>query len=151
MAVDRLVAELSNPDRWPETARALVEAGDRRALPALVKTYDSPVEADKLSLLQAIHQLGGAEAAHELIESPEPANRRIAVRLMHLAPDGRHLAALERLVTDEDDVVARFARRALATQWRTPEWYETAERLARSSNPEVRELAAGWLAERRSS
>lgn len=146
--LDRLVGDLADPDRWPETTRALVEAGDRRALPALVRTYDSPVEADKLSLLQAIERLGGAEAAHDLVASADPVERRIGVRLMHLVPDGRHLAELERLVSDPDPVVAAFARRALATQWRTAAWYETAERLAESTDPEVRQTAEGWLAKR---
>jgi hypothetical protein len=145
MAIHGPAGELRDPERWAETARALVEAGDQSALSELVKAYDWPVEGDKLPLLEAMEALGGAEAAHRMVESSEPIERRIGVRLMQLVPDGRHLAALERLVADEDEVVARFARRALETQWRTAEWRAAVERLARSENAEVREAATSWL------
>jgi hypothetical protein len=137
--------ELRNPERWAETARALAEAGDPAALTELVKAYDWPVEGDKVSLLEAMEALGGAEEAHRMIESADPIERRIGVRLMQLVPDGRHLEALERLVADDDEVVGRFARRALETQWRTAEWRAIVERLMRSENAEVRTAAESWL------
>jgi hypothetical protein len=73
-------------------------------------------------------QDGGAEA-RRLAESPDPAQRRLAARLMHLLPETEHLEALERLVTDPDPDVAQQARRAFAGQRRTPEWHAAAARL----------------------
>jgi hypothetical protein len=146
MATHGPAGELRDPERWAETARALVEAGDESALTELVKAYDWPVEGEKAPLLEAMEALGGAEAAHRMVESSETVERRIGVRLMQLVPDARHLAVLERLVADEDEVVARFARRALETQWRTAEWRAAVERLTHSEDADVREAAASWLA-----
>jgi len=145
MATHGPAGELRDPERWAETARALVEAGDQGALTELVKAYDWPVEGEKVPLLEAMEALGGAEAAHRMVEASDPVERRIGARLMQLVPDGRHLAVLERLVGDDDEVVARFARRALETQWRTAEWRAVVDRLARSENPEVRQAAESWL------
>jgi hypothetical protein len=41
--------------------------------------------------------------------------------------------------------VAEAARRALRHQWRTPEWHVAVERLAASSEPELRRLGESLL------
>ena len=99
------------------------------ALADLVSRYDRPVEIGKGALLQEMEALGGGAEARRLAESPDPAERRLAARLMHLLPETEHLAALEPLVSDPDPEVARQARRAFAGQRRTPEWHAAAARL----------------------
>jgi hypothetical protein len=81
-----------------------------------------------------------------MVASSCPVERRIGVRLMQLVPDARHLAALDRLVTDEDEVWSHASPAApLETQWRTAESRAVVERLTRSENAEVREVAEDWL------
>jgi hypothetical protein len=122
-------ARLADPDAWPRVSRDLAAAGDPAALPALVRAYDRPIEGGKLPLLEAMEALGGKERAAELAASPDAEDRAVAARLMHLLPDGRHVAALERLANDDDAKVAARARRAIVTQPRTPEWHAAMERL----------------------
>jgi len=99
------------------------------SLADLVAKYDQPVELGKGALLQEMEAQDGGAEARRLAESPDPAQRRLAARLMHLLPDTEHLEALERLVTDADPEVAQQARRAFAGQRRTPEWHAAAARL----------------------
>jgi hypothetical protein len=120
---------LADPDAWPRVSRELAAAGDPAALPALVRAYDRPVEGGKLPLLEAMEALGGKERAAELAASPDAEDRAVAVRLMHLLPDRRHVADLERLAGDADGRVAAGARRAIAHEPRTPEWHAAMERL----------------------
>ncbi len=95
----------------------------------LVTAYDRPVEMGKGALLREMAARGGGAEARRLAESEDPGERRVAARLMHLLPETEHLAALERLVTDDDEAVATAARRAFAGQRRTPEWHAAAARL----------------------
>ena len=60
---------------------------------------------------------------------------------MQLLPEPEHVAALEGLAADDDDAVAAAARKALRGQRRTPEWRAAVERLARLSDPALRETA----------
>src|SRR4051812_30926629 len=99
------------------------------SLADLVAAYDRPVELGKGSLLVQMEALGGGAEARRLAESPDPAERRLAARLMHLLPEPEHVEPLARLVTDDDPEVARQARRAFAGQRRTPEWHAAAARL----------------------
>jgi len=99
------------------------------ALADLVARYDQPVELGKTALLQEMEARDGAAEARRLAASEDPAERRVAARLMHLLPEPEHLQALEPLVTDPDPEVAQQARRAFAGQRRTPEWHAAAARL----------------------
>jgi hypothetical protein len=99
------------------------------SLADLVAAYDRPVELGKGPLLEEMEALGGGAQARRLAASADPAERRLAARLMHLLPDTEHLDALERLVADSDPEVATAARRAFAGQRRTPEWHAAAARL----------------------
>jgi hypothetical protein len=98
-------------------------------LAELVAAYDRPVELGKGKLLLQMEAQGGGAEARRLAGSPDPAERRLAARLMHLLPEPEHLEALERLVSDADPDVAQQARRAFAGQRRTPEWHAAAARL----------------------
>ena len=99
------------------------------SLADLVAAYDRPVEYGKGDLLDEMEALDGGAEARRLAGSDDASERRLAARLMHLLPEPEHLAALERLVTDDDPDVARQARRAFAGQRRTPEWHAAAARL----------------------
>src|SRR3954469_21030552 len=99
------------------------------SLADLVARYDQPVEIGKGALLQEMESQNGGAEARRLAASPDPAERRLAARLMHLLPEPEHLEALEPLVTDDDPEVAEQARRAFAGQRRTPEWHAAATRL----------------------
>jgi hypothetical protein len=99
------------------------------SLADLVAAYDRPVELGKGALLLQMEALGGGAEARRLADSPDPAERRLAARLMHLLPEPEHVDPLARLVTDDDEAVATAARRAFAGQRRTPEWHAAAARL----------------------
>jgi len=119
---------------------------DVDALDALVAAYDTPTEASRGGLLDALRELGGVEAALELAGSADVVERRLAARLMYLLRDEQHPAALEPLVADSDPQTAAFARRAFGAQTRTDEWEAIARRLAGSRDPALRAAATGWLA-----
>ena len=99
------------------------------SLADLVARYDQPIELGKGALLDEMEALHGGAEARRLAESDDPAERRLAARLMHLLPEEDHLEALEKLVTDADPEVSQQARRAFAGQRRTPEWHAAAARL----------------------
>jgi hypothetical protein len=139
------VSALSDPDRRAEAARVVAASGDRSLLPFLVEAWDSRAEASIVPLAEAARALGGAEEALRLAASPEPEDRYLAVRLIDLVGDDRHLVALERLVADGDPPVAASARRALAESERTEAWHELVGRLKRSPDEELAAAAAGWL------
>jgi hypothetical protein len=127
-----------------------MEAATRERLADLVAAHDGgAAETDLSAVLTELDESGGAQAAGQLAGSTDPADRRLAARLMQLLPDASHVAVLDGLVTDRDPRVAKAARRSLRTQRRTPEWRATVERLAASGDPELRRAAQGWLEEGR--
>jgi hypothetical protein len=138
---DEALAALNDPRRREEAARTLVAAGDRSVIPDLVRAYDRPGEASRVPLLDALDALGAVDRARELATSGDAEERRLAARLMDLVPDEGHVEPLEVLVADEDEAVARLARRALAHQRRTPEWHELVDRLRTSADSELRAWA----------
>jgi len=137
---------LSDLDARAATAAALAREGDPAVLPDLLAAYDEPIETGGEALLAAMDELGGGAEGRRLATSPDPAQRRVAARLMSLLPDKEHLPALLPLLTDPDPAVADAARRALRHQWRTPEWHVAVERLAASPDPELREVGESLLA-----
>ena len=145
MNVADAVAALSDPDRRAEAARVVAASGDRSLLPALIEARDSRGEGSIVPLADAAQALGGDEEALELAASADPEDRYLAVRLIELVGDDRHLPALESLVVDGDRSVAERARRALAGSERTEAWHELVGRLERSSDEELAAAASGWL------
>lgn len=145
MDLPEAVAGLRDPERRPEAARVVAATGDRSLLPALVEAWDSRAEASILPLVEAAEALGGGEEALRLSSSPDPRDRYVAVRLIELVGDDRHLPALEQLISDADAGVASAGRRALAEAERTEAWHELIERLSASPDAELSAAAAGWL------
>ena len=145
MELAEAVTALSDPDHRAEAARVVAASGDRSLLPALVDARDSRGEASIVPLAEAAEALGGAEEALQLAASADPGDRYLAVRLIELVGDDRHLPALESLVADGDRPVAERARRALAGTERTDAWHELVERLKGSPDAELASAAAGWL------
>lgn len=145
MNVADAVAGLKDPDRRADAARALAATGDPSLLPALVEAWDSRAEASILPLVEAAEALGGAEEALRLASSPDSRERYLAVRLIELVGDDRHLPALEQLVSDADPAVASAGRRALAETERTEAWHELVGRLRGSGDAGLAAEAAGWL------
>jgi hypothetical protein len=143
--VAEAVAGLSDPDRRPEAARAVAATGDRSLLPAVVEAWDSRAEASILPLVEAARALGGAEEALRLASGADAGERYLAVRLIELVGDDRHLAALEQLVSDPDAGVASTARRALAETERTDAWHAVVKRLSASPDPELAAAVSTWL------
>jgi len=123
---------LSGPETWCEGARHLTSLGRADALLPLLHAYRSFAEADRLCLLDAMDALGARTAAHTLYDEGDASQRRDAVDLMGLFADDGHLPFLERAVADDDETVRRRAKRALATQVRTPAWHALQERLQAS-------------------
>jgi hypothetical protein len=145
MDVAEAIAALGDPGRRAEAARVVAASGDRSLLAALVDARDARVEASILPLVEAAEALGGADEALRLGESEDPGERYLAVRLIELVGDDRHLPALERLVADPHPAVASRARAALEATVRTDAWHELVERLRRSSDEELAAAAEGWL------
>jgi hypothetical protein len=139
------VPALRDPDRRAEAARVVARSGDRSLLPSLVDAWDARAEGSIVPLAEAARALGGAEEALRFASSAKSGDRYLAVRLIELVGDDRHLPALERLVADPDPAVAASARRALAESERTDAWHQLVEQLGGSSDPDLASAAAGWL------
>jgi HEAT repeat protein len=140
---------LKYPATWCEGADILVEIGDRRALIPLVRAYETPVEASKVCLLDAMDALDAPHAALVLCVSEDPEERRMAVHLMELFSDVVFLPALEHALHDSSSEVRRQARRSLRCQPQTTAWEALMVRLLESEDEEIRVEAIHSLARRR--
>jgi hypothetical protein len=120
MNFDQAAALLADAGRYCEGASALAELGDVRALPALVKAYDSRMEGGKGCLLQAMQALGPVAAAPTLVA--DAATATSGYRLMGMFPDDSHLPLLVAGVTTPDARQRFVVLRALSTQLQTERW-----------------------------
>jgi len=145
---DEALELLKYPATWCEAAETLAEIGDRRALVPLVRAYETPVEASKVCLLDAMDVLDAAHAALVLCVSEDPEERRLGVHLMELFSNEVFLPALEHTVHDPSPEVRRQARRSLRCQPQTPAWEAVSVRLLDSTDEEVRAQAVQSLARR---
>jgi HEAT repeat protein len=147
---DAALEMLRYPEQWCQGARALARLGDPAALVPLLEAYETPVEASKVCLLDAMDALGAERGAHALYESESAEQRRLAVHLMELFPAEAHLTVLERAVRDESPAVREQARRSLRLQLQTPAWEAVMVRLLDAEEVETRAQAIERLSRRKS-
>jgi hypothetical protein len=140
------LAALAAHTTWCEAAKALAEASEVRALPAMVRAYETPIEgAEKACLLHALRTLATPGAIQALLDGKEPEERRVGSRLAELLDDPRWVQPLELRAADPDAHVRRQAVRALAAQRRTPAWEQSMVHLLESADVRVRSEAVDAL------
>jgi len=146
---ENALEQLRYPDTWCEAAQTLMEIGNRNALVPLMRAYETPVEASKVCLLDALDALDAGRGALVLCVSEDAEESRLAVHLMELFPNEAYLPALERGLNDPSLAVRRQARRSLACQVQTPAWETLYIRLLEAEDTETRAQAIKSLARRR--
>ncbi|MAS38292.1 MAG: hypothetical protein CL610_30120 [Anaerolineaceae bacterium] len=142
------VEQLKSPSTWCKGAAALAEIGESQALVPLMQAYETPGEASRGCLLDAMDALDPVAGALEMVNADDDEVRRLGVHLMELFPDERYLEMLERMITRETGPVHRQALRTLTTQYQTAAWEAIVARLLASDDLDVRTMAVDHLARR---
>lgn len=146
---DDAVGLLASPKTWCTGAAQLAALHDARALVPLMRAFESPVEAEKLCLADAMEALGGETEARKLIASADAAERRVAIHLMILFASDDQLPHLRDAVRKETDGVLRTrALDALRQQHQTAKWEAVVGDLLDQPSAELRRWAIDRLAAR---
>jgi hypothetical protein len=98
---------------------------DARALVPLMHAYETPVEADKLCLADAMEALGGELEARTLITRKDADERAVALHLAILFSSDDQLVALREVaLRDPEERLRVRALDALRQQHQTKKWEE---------------------------
>jgi hypothetical protein len=139
------VGLLASPKTWCTGARRLAALKDARALIPLMRAFESPAEAEKLCLANAMESLGGETEARKLLASSDAAERRVAIHLMTLFASDDQLPYLRDAAQNETDGELRTrALDALRQQHQTVKWDAVVGDLLDQPSAELR----GWAIER---
>ena len=106
---------LAHPWAYPEALRVLVQAGERRAIPQLLKMIEDGVPACALTA-RALRDLGHTDLLHRMLielESAEPWSRETAAEALGGYGDDRAVEPLIAALKDIDPEVRRAAARGL--------------------------------------
>lgn len=142
---DDAVGLLASPKTWCTGAAQLAALHDTRALVPLMRAFESPAEAEKLCLANAMEVLGGQTEARTLIASADASERRVALHLMILFASDDQLPALrDAAVKETDGELRRRALDALRQQHQTAKWDATVGDLLGQPSAELR----GWAIDR---
>jgi hypothetical protein len=142
---DDAVGLLASPKTWCTGATQLAALHDPRAIVPLMRAFESPVEAEKLCLADAMEKLGGETEARKLIASADASERRVALHLMILFASDDQLPHLRNAVVKETDGELRGrALDALRQQHQTAKWDAVVGGLLDQPSAELR----GWAIER---
>ena len=146
---DDAVGLLASPKTWCTGATQLAALHDTRALVPLMRAFESPAEAEKLCLADAMEKLGGETEARKLIASADAAERRVAIHLMILFASDDQLPHLRDAVAKETDGALRTrALDALRQQHQTAKWDAVVGDLLGQPSAELRRWAIDRLAAR---
>ena len=102
---------------YPEALRMLVKAGERRAVPKLLRMMEVGI-SDYATMARALSQLGHTgfvEEMLELLRNPEPWERQVAAESLGGFGDERAVVPLIDALVDVDKEVRAFAARALGS------------------------------------
>jgi hypothetical protein len=139
------VGLLASPKTWCTGAKQLAALKDVRALVPLMHAFESPAEAEKLCLAEAMEALGGEVEARKLIASRDADERRVALHLMILFSSDEQLPHLrDAALKDPDADVRTRALDALRQQRQTPKWEGVVGELLGQASTELR----GWAIDR---
>jgi hypothetical protein len=142
---DEAVGLLASPKTWCKGASRLAALKDVRAIVPLMRAFESPAEAEKLCLADAMEALGGEAEARTLIASHDATERRVAIHLMILFSSDAQLPHLrEAALNDPDTDLRTRALDALRQQHQTPKWEATVGELLGQPTAELR----GWAIDR---
>lgn len=148
---DDAVRLLASPRTWCTGASQLAALKDPRGLVPLMRAFESPAEAEKLCLAEAMEALGGEVEARKLIASSDAGERRVAIHLMILfGSDGQLPHLRDAALNDPDAAVRTRALDALRQQHQTPVWERTVAELLGQPSAELRAWAIDRLAAHRS-
>jgi hypothetical protein len=139
------VGLLASPKTWCTGATQLAALHDTRALVPLMRAFESPAEAQKLCLADAMQALGGETEARRLIASADASERRVALHLMILFASDDQLPPLrDAVVRETDGELRRRALDALRQQHQTGKWDAVVGDLLGQPSAELR----GWAIDR---
>lgn len=139
------VGLLASPKTWCTGATQLAALHDTRALVPLMRAFESPAEAEKLCLADAMQALGGETEARRLIASADASERRVALHLMILFASDDQLPPLrDAVVRETDGELRRRALDALRQQHQTAKWDAVVGDLLGQPSVELR----GWAIDR---
>jgi hypothetical protein len=142
---DEAVGLLASPKTWCTGATRLAALHDTRALVPLMRAFESPAEAGKLCLADAMGALGGQTEARKLIASADASERRVALHLMILFASDDQLPHLrDAVVKETDGELRKRALDALRQQHQTAKWDVVVGDLLDQPSAELR----GWAIER---
>jgi hypothetical protein len=145
MKYDEAVGLLASPKTWCTGATQLAALHDTRALVPLMRAFESPAEAEKLCLADAMQALGGEAEARKLIASSDAAERRVAIHLMILFASDDHLPYLRDAAVKETEGELRTrALDALRQQHQTAKWDAVVGGMLDQPSAELR----GWAIDR---
>jgi HEAT repeat protein len=142
---DEAVRLLASPKTWCRGASQLTGLKDTRALVPLMHAFESPMEAEKLCLAEAMEALGGEAEARKLIGSTDAGERRVAMHLMILFSSDEQLPYLrDAALGDPDPELRKRAFDALRQQRQTGKWEGIVADLLGQPDATVR----GWAIDR---
>jgi hypothetical protein len=148
---DDAVRLLASPRTWCAGASQLAALKDPRALVPLMRAFESPAEAEKLCLADAMEVLGGEAEARTLIASSDAGERHVAIHLMILFGSDDQLPYLRDAALKAPETELRMrALDALRQQHQTPAWERTVAELLDQPSVELRGWAIDRLAAHRS-
>ena len=146
---DAAIGLLASPKTWCTGATQLAALHDPRALVPLMRAFESPAEAEKLCLAEAMEQLGGETEARKLIASASASERRVALHLMILFASDDQLPDLrDAVVRETDGELRRRALDALRQQHQTAKWDAAVGDLLDQPSAELRRWSIERLARR---
>jgi hypothetical protein len=138
---DDAVKLLAAPKTWCDGARQLATLKDKKALIPLMHAFESPSEADKQCLADAMETLGGEAEVRTLLASRTAGDRAVGIHLAVLFASDEQLAPLENVAQHDADAALRDkARNALAQQKQTAKW----EQLIAGYLAETDDTLRGW-------
>jgi hypothetical protein len=142
---DDAVRLLASPRTWCEGARRLTKLNNPSAILPLLRAYDSPAEAEKMCLADAMEALGAPAMAPKLLASKVMDERRAGLRLMITFASDDYLPYLrDTALNDADPAIRARALEVLEHQLQTPHWEEVIATFLAQPDTQLR----GWAIDR---
>lgn len=134
---------LKSHTTWCDGASRLAKLGDPTAIVPILAEFETNLEVPRGCLLDAMESLAANDGAERLWASADPAQKRAALRTMHLLADPRYVPLLA--AATQDPAWEGVALAALLGQVRDGAWEEAMIGLLAAASPTVRLAAVDAL------